>query len=91
MHTVLVTGLNAMVLAFTNNKAFALPVQPAKPTIPTDDIAGAMNSKLHPRKGNNDGSDAANAKEVTIDCTNFPENCEQDCYAILCQNKSPIL
>lgn len=40
--------------------------------------------------GSNTGNLEENAKDVYIDCTGTPDNCEQDCWAILCKGASRV-
>jgi hypothetical protein len=43
------------------------------------------------RINNNSGQTAIDAIDIRIDCSNFPDICEEDCYAILCLGKERIL
>lgn len=49
------------------------------------------NNPLIKRLNDNDGRDPSNAIDVVIDCTNQPDNCEQNCYAIHCKGVTRIL
>lgn len=44
----------------------------------------AAESRLVPRRGNNSGSDLANAIDMDLDCTGTEDTCDADAFAMLC-------